>query len=292
MLALVAAWPRSHRSRGRDRGAREEAGHVAERGGQLVRLPARVEVDPRARDRRTATTSRTRRPAPAAGIAAITARTVDFGASDAPLSPDQISGVQGLCRQIPWALSATSIAVQPAGRRTASSGLTGRSLASIYLGEITSWNDAAIKKLNPKCTLPDTKITPVYRSDGSGTTYNFTDYLSACQPGVEVEARVGVRRVSGRPASGASGSSGVAGVVTKTEGAISYVDVAYSIAEQVPVRLDEERAGQVRDAGPPRDPGGGVAAAEEDHRATARSRSSNPPKGRPARLPDRRRSRT
>ena len=116
-----------------------------------------------------------------AGIAGITARTVDFGASDAPLSPDQLDACKG-CVVIPWALSAIVGPVQPAGPRTAGCGSTGRRSRTSTSATITSWNDAAIKKLNPKLNLPDTKITPVYRSDGSGTTYNFTDYLSAVSP--------------------------------------------------------------------------------------------------------------
>ena len=121
--------------------------------------------------------------------------------------------------------------VQPAGRQLRPR-LTGPILANIYLGEITTWNDAAITKINPKCTLSSTKITPVYRSDNSGTTYNFTDYLVGGQPRLEVEAR---RRrqsaVAGRR--GRSGSSGVAGVITKTEGAIGYVDVAYALKNKI-----------------------------------------------------------
>jgi phosphate transport system substrate-binding protein len=110
------------------------------------------------------------------GIAAITNRTVDFGASDAPLSPDQFAACKG-CVQIPWALSATSIAYNlpnvPNNLK-----MTGPVLADIFLGTIKKWNDPRIQSLNSKVNLPDAEITPVYRSDGSGTSYNFTDYLS------------------------------------------------------------------------------------------------------------------
>ena len=122
-----------------------------------------------------------------AGIAAITARTVDFGASDAPLSSSQLDACKG-CVVIPWALSATSIPYNlPSlnGRLR----LTGPVLAQIYLGEITSWNDQRIRALNPGRNLPDTKITPVFRSDGSGTTYNFTEYLSSVSPMLEGQGR-------------------------------------------------------------------------------------------------------
>src|SRR5581483_10743524 len=107
------------------------------------------------------------------GIAAITARTVDFGASDAPLTPDQLAACKG-CVQIPWVLSSTSIIYNlPSVPNNLK--LTGAIISNVYLGKVTKWNDPAIAKLNPKVDLPDTKITPVFRSDGSGTTYNFTD---------------------------------------------------------------------------------------------------------------------
>jgi phosphate transport system substrate-binding protein len=160
------------------------------------------------------------------GIAAVTGRTVDFGATDAPLSADQFAACKG-CVEIPWALSATSIAYNLPGLSCVVR-LTGSVLANIYLGNITSWDDPAIKALNGSCNLPSTKITPVYRSDNSGTTYNFTDYLSAISG--TWKSKVG-RGVNAQwPAGvGAKGSSGVAGVVTKTTGALCYVDVAYAL---------------------------------------------------------------
>src|SRR6476646_3753087 len=115
-----------------------------------------------------------------AGIEAITNRQVDFGASDAPLTPDQATACKG-CVQIPWALSATSIAYNVPGAPVHLR-LNGKVLADIFLGNITNWNDAAIKALNPGASMPDLKITPIFRSDGSGTTYNFTDFLSAVSP--------------------------------------------------------------------------------------------------------------
>ena len=175
-----------------------------------------------------------------AGIAAITARTVDFGASDAPLSADQLTACKG-CVVIPWALSATSIPynVPGAGGRIH---LDGATLSNIYLGKITNWNDAAIKRLNPKLTLPDTKITPVFRSDGSGTTYNFTEYLSSVSG--EFKSKVGNSTAVNFPTGvGARGSAGVAGVVSKTEGALTYVDVAYSLNNKLTFASIRNRAG-------------------------------------------------
>ena len=110
-----------------------------------------------------------------AGIAQITARTVDFGASDAPLTPEQ-AGACNSCVQIPWALTATGIGFHLQGVKKLN--LTGSLLAGIYFGKITKWNDPKIKKINPGVKLPGLTITPVFRSDGSGDTYAFTSYLS------------------------------------------------------------------------------------------------------------------
>ena len=165
-----------------------------------------------------------------AGIAAIQSRTVDFGASDAPLTPDQFAACKG-CVQIPWALSATSVAYNLSGVPSHLH-MTGPVLARIYLGKITKWNDPAIKKLNPKIDLPSTSITPVYRSDGSGTTYNFTDYLTAVSK--DWRTKVGNSTQVNFPAGiGAKGSSGVAGVVSRTDGSLTYVDVAYSLKNKL-----------------------------------------------------------
>ena len=106
------------------------------------------------------------------GIDQITSRTVDFGASDAPLTAEQFKEANGV-EQIPWALSGTVPAYNVSGAPK-NLKLNGEVLAGIYLGKITAWNDPAIAKLNPGASLPSTKITPVYRSDGSGDTYAFT----------------------------------------------------------------------------------------------------------------------
>jgi phosphate transport system substrate-binding protein len=164
------------------------------------------------------------------GIAAVTGRTVDFGASDAPLTPDQFSACKG-CVQIPWALSATAILYNLPGLNCTVH-LAGPLVAQIYLGQITSWSDAKLEAANPSCNLPDTKITPVYRSDNSGTSYNFTDYLSAVSP--EWKSKLGKGVNAQWPAGvGGRGSSGVAGIVTKTEGAIGYADVAYALKNKL-----------------------------------------------------------
>lgn len=176
-----------------------------------------------------------------AGIAAITSRTVDFGASDAPLTPDQMTACRG-CVQIPWALSATSIAYNIPGAPVHMH-LSGRVLADIYLGKISNWNDAAIKNLNKGWNAPDLKITPVFRSDGSGTTFNFTDYLSTVS--AEFKQRIGnSTQVSFPTGVGARGSSGVAGVVKQTEGAVTYVDVAYALSNKLRFAAIQNAAGK------------------------------------------------
>jgi phosphate transport system substrate-binding protein len=176
-----------------------------------------------------------------AGIAAITSKQVDFGASDAPLTPDQKSAC-GDCVQIPWALSATSVAYNIPGAPTHLR-LDGPTIAKIYLGQVTNWNDAAIAKLNPGSSLPNLKITPIFRSDGSGTTYNFTDYLSAVSG--EWKSKVGTSTSVSFPAGqGARGSSGVAGLVSRTDGGITYVDVAFALKNHIKFAAVKNAAGK------------------------------------------------
>ena len=175
------------------------------------------------------------------GIAAISSRTVDFGASDAPLSPDQFSACHG-CVQIPWAFSATSIPYNVSGVGYGLK-LTGPILANIYLGKITRWNDSRIKKINPKVKLPNEKITPIFRSDGSGTSYNFTDYLSRVSK--TWKGKIGKSTQPNFPAGvGARGSSGVAGLLGRTPGGITYVDVAYALKNGYRIAKIQNRAGR------------------------------------------------
>jgi phosphate transport system substrate-binding protein len=176
-----------------------------------------------------------------AGIAAITSKQVDFGASDAPLSPDQFTAC-GDCVQIPWALSATSIDYNVPGA-PAHLRLDGKTIAGIYLGKITNWNDAAIKALNPGANLPDLKITPIFRSDGSGTTYNFTDYLASVSG--EWKSKVGTSTSVQFPTGqGARGNSGVSGLVARTDGGIAYTDVAFALKNHIKFAAVKNRAGK------------------------------------------------
>jgi phosphate transport system substrate-binding protein len=177
-----------------------------------------------------------------AGIAAISSRSVDFGASDAPLTPDQASGCKG-CFQIPWALGGVAIMVHVKTNAHAPLKVSGPVLAQIYMGGIKSWDAPAIKKLNPGITLPSEPIVPVYRSDGSGTSYAFTDYLSSIS--ATWKSKIGFSTLPSFPTGvGAKGSSGVAGVVSKTEGAIGYADIAFAITNKIPVMAVKNAAGK------------------------------------------------
>src|SRR4030095_13190582 len=148
----------------------------------------------------------------------------------APLTPDQFASCKG-CVQIPWVLSATSVLYNLPGVAN-NLRLTGPIVANIYLGHITQWNDSRIAKINPGVNLPSTKITVVWRSDGSGTTYNFTDYLSSVSP--EFKSKVGNSTQVNFPVGvGGRGSSGVAGVVKNTAGGIGYADIAYALANHI-----------------------------------------------------------
>jgi phosphate transport system substrate-binding protein len=174
------------------------------------------------------------------GIAQITNRTVDFGASDAPLTPDQFAACKG-CVQIPWALSATSVPYRldngPNRIR-----LSGPVLANIFLGKIKKWSDPAIRKLNKGKSIPATDITVIHRSDGSGTTYNFSDYLSRVSK--EWKSKVGRGTAVDWPAGvGGRGSSGVSAALTQTNGGITYVDVAFSLSNHFKFAAIQNRAG-------------------------------------------------
>jgi phosphate transport system substrate-binding protein len=181
------------------------------------------------------------------GIAQITAKTVDFGASDAPFTPDQASACKD-CVQLPWALGATLASYNLKGA-PAKLKLSGPVLADIFLGKITHWNDPAIAKLNPGATLPSTAITPVYRSDGSGDTYAFTDYLSKVSP--EWKSSRGVSTQVNFPKGiGGKGNDGVAAVVGRTDGAIGYLGISYVFGNNLHYALIRNAAGNYPVPGP------------------------------------------
>jgi phosphate transport system substrate-binding protein len=165
------------------------------------------------------------------GIKAISARTVDFGASDAPLTKSQGSGCHG-CVQIPWALTATIPVYNIPGVGDHQLKLTGTVLANIYLGKITNWSDPAIKAANKGLNLPNKTITVVHRSDGSGDTYVWTNYLSKVNH--QWKQQVGCSVTVNWPTGvGGSKNAGVAALVKSTPGAIGYVSDFYAIQNHI-----------------------------------------------------------
>jgi len=160
-----------------------------------------------------------------AGIKQIQAKTVTFGATDAPLKAEQIEK-DGLV-QWPMVMGAIVPVVNLEGIKPGELVFDGETLANIYLGKITKWNDPAIAKLNPKLKLPTDAITVVRRSDGSGTTFNFTDYLSKAS--ADWKSKVGSGTAVEWPAGvGAKGNEGVAGNISQTKNSIGYVEYAYA----------------------------------------------------------------
>jgi phosphate transport system substrate-binding protein len=165
-----------------------------------------------------------------AGITDASNGIVDFGASDAPLSAAQAAACHG-CLTIPWALSATGIGYNLPGLGNGVK-LTGKILAQIYLGQITNWNSSAITKINKGVHLPNLRITPVFRSDGSGDTYAFTNYLSDINSTWRSQKGYATT-VSFGAGVGAKGNSGVAAAVSNTAGAIGYISASYLIAQKI-----------------------------------------------------------
>ncbi len=159
------------------------------------------------------------------GIKQIKAKTVTFGASDAPLTGKDLDA-SGLA-QFPMVMGAIVPVVNLEGVKPGDLVLDGPTIAKIYLGQIKSWDDAAIAKLNPNAKLPKQAIVPVRRSDGSGTTFNFVYYLADVSP--EWKAKVGVSTAVQWPVGiGAKGNEGVANNVANTKGSIGYVEYAYA----------------------------------------------------------------
>src|SRR5579872_1637221 len=159
------------------------------------------------------------------GIKQIKAKTVTFGASDMPLKPEEVKEA-GLV-QFPMIIGGVVPAVNIKGVQPGQLVLDGATVASIYLGDITKWDDPKIKKLNPKLSLPSTAIAPVYRSDGSGTNFLFSDYLSKVSP--KFQSSIGANTSVQWPVGiGAKGNEGVANMTTQTDGAIGYVEYAYA----------------------------------------------------------------
>lgn len=177
-----------------------------------------------------------------AGIEQITKNTVNFGASDAPLTDQQIQAAGGDVLHIPITIGAVSVGYNVPGLKSGVK-MTGAVLAKIYLGEIKKWNDPALTQLNPGVKLPSLDISVVHRSDGSGTTFIFTSYLSAVSP--NWKSKVGASTsVSWPVGAGGKGSEGVAGIVKQTPGSIGYFELAYSTANNIPYVTMQNKDGQ------------------------------------------------
>ncbi|MBB1089353.1 phosphate ABC transporter substrate-binding protein PstS [Lysobacter sp. SG-8] len=174
------------------------------------------------------------------GIAQIKGGTVDFGSSDAPLSPEELAEA-GL-GQFPSAIGGVVPVVNVEGIPAGELRLTGALLADIYLGKVKTWNDPAIAAINPSLALPDTKITLIHRSDGSGTTFNFTNYLSKVSNDWKDQVGEGksVKWVDGV---GGKGNEGVASYVQQIKGSVGYVELAYAIQNNMAYASLQNAAG-------------------------------------------------
>jgi phosphate transport system substrate-binding protein len=176
-----------------------------------------------------------------AGIAQIKARTVDFGASDAPLTGEELN--QSGLVQFPLIMGGVVPVVNITGIKPGQLKLTPALLADIYLGTIKNWNDASIRKVNPGVNLPNRAITVVHRSDGSGTTWIFTNYLDKVSPAWH--AKAGTDKTVNWPAGvGGKGNEGVAAYVQRLNGSIGYVEFAYALENKMTYTLLQNSAGE------------------------------------------------
>src|SRR5215831_14621442 len=177
-----------------------------------------------------------------AGVRQLSARTVFFGASDQPMTNEQQLAAPGKVFHFPTVLGAVVPVYNLPGINTELK-FSGEVLANIYLGKITKWNDPAITKLNAGVNLPGTDITVVHRSDASGTSYIFTDFLAKVSP--EWKMKVGVNgNVNWPTGVGGKGSEGVTGVVTQTPGSISYVELVYALQNKIAYGSVQNMAGE------------------------------------------------
>ena len=176
------------------------------------------------------------------GIRQLTAQTVFFGATDGPMTQEQIFAVGSPILHLPTVMGAV-VPVYEVPGVSAEIRFTGKLLADIFLGKITKWNDAAIKAVNPNLNLPDLDITVVHRSDGSGTSYIFCDFLAKLSP--DWKKTVGVATSVNWPVGvGGKGNEGVAGLVKQTPGAIGYVELIYAIQNKIPYGPVQNAAGE------------------------------------------------
>ena len=176
------------------------------------------------------------------GIRQITNQTVFFGATDGPMTNDQLLAAPGKILHFPTVLGA-DVPVYNIPGVTAELKFSGALLADIFLGKITKWNDPAIAKLNPGVNLPGTDITIVHRSDGSGTTYIWVDFLAKVSE--EWKKKVGVATSVNWPTGvGGKGNEGVAGLVTQTPGSLGYVELIYALQNKISYGSVQNMAGE------------------------------------------------
>src|SRR5260221_3490501 len=174
------------------------------------------------------------------GIKQITAKTVDFGATDMPLKGEQLDK-DGLV-QWPQVMGGVVLVINLQGVQPGQLKLDGKTLSGMYLGKITKWNDPAIAQLNAGMTLPDKAIATVHRSDGSGTNFIFTHYLSGVDP--EFKSKVGENTSVEFPGGlGGKANEGVAALTSRTDGAIGYVEYAYALQNKMNYTLLRNREG-------------------------------------------------
>jgi phosphate transport system substrate-binding protein len=176
------------------------------------------------------------------GIRQIINRTVFFGATDGPMTQEQLLAAPGKILHFPTVIGSVVPAYNVPGV-TAELKFTGPLLAEIFLGKVTKWNDGQIGQANPGVSLPNTDITVVHRSDGSGTSYVFVDFLAKVSP--EWKKRVGVATSVNWPVGvGGKGNEGVAGLVKQTPGAIGYIEPVYATQNKIPFGAVKNAAGQ------------------------------------------------
>ena len=176
------------------------------------------------------------------GIRQLLNQTVFFGATDGPMTDEQLKSAPGAILHLPTVLGAV-VPVYNIPGVTDELKFTGPLLADMYLGKVKKWNDPAIAKLNPGVKLPVTDITVVHRSDGSGTTYIFMDYLSKISP--EFKTTVGVNTSVNWPVGvGGKGNEGVSGLVSQTPGSIGYVELIYALQTKIPFGAVQNAAGE------------------------------------------------
>ena len=175
------------------------------------------------------------------GVKQFTEKTVDFGATDAPLTPEEETNAPGAVH-IPETIGSVVAAYNIPGVPDKGLKLTGPVLADIFLGKITKWNDPQIVELNPELSLPDADIVTVHRSDGSGTTFVWTDYLSAVSPEWSDQLGKG-KSVQWPTGLGAPGNEGVANGIRGSENTIGYVELAYALTTGMPFAFIQNQAG-------------------------------------------------